>query len=219
VPDPHPANHAATRRSYDAVAADYTAAIGAELRGKPLDRALLDVLAEQAAGETVLDAGCGPGHVAAYLRGRGVRVVVGDLSSAMCRTARDAHGLPAFAGDLTALPLRDASLGAAVCFYAVIHLDGGLRRAAYRELARALRPGGHLLLAFHTGDADTSQGGSRRLREWWGHEVDLTFHFLDPGQEATALESAGFTVTARLDRRPDPATEHPSERTYLLSRR
>jgi SAM-dependent methyltransferase len=212
-------SHPATRHSYDSVAADYAAAVGDELRGKPLDRALLDVLAEHAAGATLLDAGCGPGHVAAYLRDRGAHVLGSDLSPAMCAAGRQRHGLVSFAGDLTALPVRDASIGAIVCFYAVIHLDAVQRRAAYGEVARALRPGGHLLLAFHTGDADTATGGSRRLREWWGHEVDLTFHFLDPVAEAAALGTAGLSVLARLDRQPDPATEHPSERSYLLARR
>jgi hypothetical protein len=41
---------AATRRAYDAVAIRYAAEIGEELRHKPLDRALLDMISELAAG-------------------------------------------------------------------------------------------------------------------------------------------------------------------------
>ena len=61
MPDPEPP-HQSVRRSYDAVAAQYAASFRGELAGKPLDRALLALLAEQAAdGAPVADAGCGPG--------------------------------------------------------------------------------------------------------------------------------------------------------------
>lgn len=52
-----------TRRSYETVAHAYAAEIADELAGKPLDRGLLDSLAELAAGGIIGDIGCGPGHV------------------------------------------------------------------------------------------------------------------------------------------------------------
>jgi hypothetical protein len=52
-----------------------------ELTGKPLDRALLACLAEQAGeGTPIAGLGCGPGHVAAWLTGRGVAAVGLDLA-------------------------------------------------------------------------------------------------------------------------------------------
>jgi SAM-dependent methyltransferase len=200
------------RRSYDLVAARYAAELGDELAGKPLDRALLDVVAELADGP-VLDVGCGPGHVAAYLADR-VPVVGVDLSPQMCAHA----SVPVCAGDMTALPFRSHSVSALVCLYAVIHLDAGERVAAYAEFARVLRPGGHTLVAFHVRDADTRSGQERTLTQWWGNDVELTFRFLDPAVETRALAEAGLTVTARLDRAPDPRAEHASDRTYLLAR-
>ncbi|NKE56828.1 class I SAM-dependent methyltransferase [Lentzea sp. PSKA42] len=200
------------RRSYDLVAARYAAELGDELAGKPLDRALLDVVAELADGP-VLDVGCGPGHVAAYLADR-VPVVGVDLSPQMCAHA----SVPVCAGDMTALPFRSHSVSALVCLYAVIHLDAGERAAAYAEFARVLRPGGHALVAFHVRDADTRSGQERTLTQWWGNDVELTFRFLDPEVETRALAEAGLTVTARLDRAPDPRAEHASDRTYLLAR-
>ncbi|WP_027343336.1 class I SAM-dependent methyltransferase [Hamadaea tsunoensis] len=208
-----------TRASYDKVAEHYAAEIGRELRGKPLDRALLDTFAELTAGRTVLDLGCGPGHVAAYLAGRGVRAAGLDLSPAMCVIGRRDTGLPFCAADMTALPVRDAALGGIVCFYAVIHLDERQRAAAYREFARALAPGGHALVAFHTGDLAYATGTAQVLRLWWDEEVDLTFRYLDPVVEIDALGRAGLELVARLDRMPDPATEHASQRSYLLVRR
>ena len=78
--------HIPTRRSYDAVATQYAAAIGDELRHKPLDRALLNLIGDLAADGVVLDLGCGPGHVAAYLAERS-SVIGLDLSEAMAAEA------------------------------------------------------------------------------------------------------------------------------------
>ncbi len=206
------------RRSYDAVAGRYATEIGDELADKPLDRAMLDALCELCGDGTIADVGAGPGHVAAYLAGRGIHPLALDLSAVMCRYARGEHGVPATAADMTALPLASASLAGVVCFYALIHLDPPQRAAAYREIARVTRPGGHALVAFHTSDADTPSGGAKELTEWWGHPVELTFRFLDPAEEQHAAHRAGLDLVARLDRQPHDAQEHPSRRSYLLLR-
>jgi SAM-dependent methyltransferase len=218
-PVDRPAEASGTRRSYDLVADRYAAEIGAELRGKPLDRALLEAFAETAAGAPVLDVGCGPGHVAAYLADRGARAVGLDLSPAMCAVARRATGLPFAAADMTALPVGSQAVAGVLCLYAVIHLDAPRRAAAYREFARVLRPGGHALVAFHTSDADVEAGQAKTLTDWWGRPVDLTFRFLDPVTETAAMAEAGLELAARVDRAPYPGVEHASQRSYLLVRR
>lgn len=209
----------ATRRSYDTVAERYAAEFRSELDHKPLDRALLDVVSHLAGEGTVADVGAGPGHVTDYLRRRGARAFALDLSPGMCAVAWGDAGVPAVAADMGAVPLAPSSVGAIVCMYAVIHLDGSARDAAYSEFARILRPGGCLLVAFHVSDADAGPGGERALAEWWGHQVDLVFRFLDPAREAAALRRAGFEVRARLEREPDPAVEHASRRACLLLRK
>jgi SAM-dependent methyltransferase len=207
------------RRSYDAVAERYAAEFGSELDSKPLDRALLGVVAELVGRGPAADVGCGPGHVGAYLRSLGVRTVGVDISPGMCIAATREADVPAAAGDMGALPLAPSSLEAIVCFYAVIHLDSAERDAAYSEFARVLRPGGHALVAFHVFDDESAVGAVRTRTEWWGHDVDLTFRFLDPAEELAALARAGLESTARLDRAPHPGAEHPSHRSYLLVRR
>ena len=208
-----------TRRGYDAVARSYASEIADELPGKPLDRAVLDVVVELAAGGLIADIGCGPGHVAAHLAGRGAAVVGVDLSEAMCALASRTWLLPCCAANMTALPIRPQSLAAIVALYSVIHLDTPGRVAAYREFARTLRSAGHALIAFHTGDAEVPAGGRRTLTDWWGHRVELVFRFLDPAEETALLAEAGLVISARIDREPVPGVEHPSRRTYLLVRR
>jgi SAM-dependent methyltransferase len=208
-----------TRGSYDAVAARYAAEIGDELSAKPLDRAVLNAFAEQAADGMAADIGCGPGHVTAYLTARGVHAFGLDLSPIMCATALERTSLAFAAADMTALPLASETLTGIVCLYAVIHLDAAQRLAAYQEFARVLRPGGQALVAFHTSDADLPVGGAKTMDEWWGQQVALTFRFLDPVGEVALLHDAGLELTARLDRAPYDGVEHPSHRSYLMVRR
>jgi tRNA-Thr(GGU) m(6)t(6)A37 methyltransferase TsaA len=207
------------RRSYDTVADVYAAEIAGELAAKPLDRALLDAFGELCAGGPVADLGAGPGHVGGYLAAAGTRVVSFDLSGAMCRRARADFGLPPTVADLACLPVASDSLAEVICFYALIHLGAAQRAAAYREIARVTRPDGLALIAFHTSDIDAAPGGVKHLTEWWGRPVELTFRFLDPGEEAHTAHLAGLDVVAHLYREPDVGHEHPSRRSYLLLRK
>jgi len=206
---------AETRRSYDAVAARYAAEFRTELDGKPLDRALLGLVVELAAGGLIADVGAGPGLITDHLARLGGHAVAVDLSPAMCALAP----APAVCADMARRPLGTASVSAVVCFYAVIHLDPGGRAHAYAEFARVLRPGGHALVAFHVSDPEHGPGETVERSEWWGEHVDLVFRFLSPDEEADALARAGLPVTARVDRSPYPGVEHPSRRAYLLAQR
>jgi SAM-dependent methyltransferase len=194
------------RAAYDAVAADYARRVGGELAGKPADRALLDAVAVRASG-VVGDLGAGPGHVAAYLAGRGAAVVAVDLSPAML--AAGGATVPAAAGDLLALPLRDGSLSAAVAFYSLIHLPVGTETAALAEVRRVLAPGGELLASFHVGEE------TRHFDEWWGHRVSLDFRFFEVAEVAAWVEAAGLRVAGVTEREPYPEVEVATRRAYL----
>jgi SAM-dependent methyltransferase len=206
------------RRSYDAVASRYADELLDELAYKPLDRALLSVVAGDVAARgagPIADLGAGPGHVASFLSGipgLGVAVLALDLSPAMAAIGHDQLGLATVAGSLTSLPFQDGALGGAVAFYCLIHLDDPGLTAAAAELARVVAPSGPLLVAFHSGEE------VRHLDDWWDHPVDLDFRFLTADRVVPLLEGAGFAVEATLTRSPyEP--EHPTTRTYLLARR
>jgi SAM-dependent methyltransferase len=213
------------RSSYDALAERYAEEIGDELIGKPVDRALYGCFAElvrelSGAGRPVADIGCGPGHVCRYLAGLGLNVLGVDLSSAMVRVARLRHPHLRFeVGSFADLPAGDGEWAGAVAPYSIIHLDRDGRRAAFAELARAVAPGGWLLVSFHVADELSGPGEARHLAEWWGTPVDLTVRFLDPAEVTADLAAAGFAVLSRTDREPWPDVEHPSRRSYLLARR
>ena len=203
-----------TRESYDELAATYTERIFTELAGKPLDRHLLNRLAEDVRGHgLVADLGCGPGHVARYLHDQGVRMLGIDLSPRMIDSARQRSPDIEFrVGDMRALDLPDGALAGIVAFYSLIHIGEPEMGATVRELRRVLAPGGLLLVAFHIGEETVHRD------ELWGHPVSLDFRFLMPSPIVARLIEAGFVVLERVEREPYPEVEHPSRRCYLLAR-
>jgi len=209
-----PGRHEALRRSYDEVAEEYAARIGGELAHKPLDRALLGALLELAgANSPIADLGCGPGHVTAYLAGLGACAVGIDLSRQMIAVCRRDHPQAEFRqGDLLSLPAADCEFGAAAALYSIIHLEPDELRPAFAEVYRTLRPSGAFLVSFHVGSE------LRHLDDWWGHEVDLDFRFLEPESVIDTLGEAGFVVEARLERASYPE-EVQTRRAYVLARR
>jgi SAM-dependent methyltransferase len=208
-----------TRHSYDAVAEHYARQVGDELAGKPVDRALYALFAELVGTNgTVADVGCGPGHVADHLASLGLTVLGVDASPGMIEVARRRYSRPRFeVGTFAALPAHAGQWAGAVVPYSVIHLARAERQDAAVELARTVRPGGWLLVAFHVADAENAVGSVAHLTRWWDTDVDLDFHFLDPAEVTADLEAAGFVVMSRTDREPWPGVEHPSRRSYLLA--
>lgn len=201
------------RASYDRVAGEYARRIAGELAHKPLDRALLDALADRVRGAgTVADLGCGPGHVARYLADRGADVFGLDLSPEMVAQARALHpGIPFVVGDLAALDAADGAWAGAVAYYSLIHLPRGTVGPALREIARALRPGAPLLAAFHVGDE------TRHMDEWWGHPVNIDFIFFGVDEMTGWLREAGFAVEQVTEREPYPDVEAQTRRAYVLA--
>jgi ubiquinone/menaquinone biosynthesis C-methylase UbiE len=206
--------------SYDAVAEQYAENIGDELKDKPVDRAWLNLMVELAGGGPLADVGCGPGHVTAYLAEQGARTVGIDISPGMIAVASSRYqGREFVVGSLLALPAADAAWSAAVCPYSIIHLEPVQRPAAFAELARVIAPGGWLLLSFHIDDDEHAVGEVERLTEWWGEQVELEFHYLDPDVIAEEVGQQGFVVMAVTRRRPWEGGEHPSRRCHLLAQR
>lgn len=131
------------RASYDTVADEYVKHIYDELRGKPLDKTLLDAFAAE--DGLICDVGCGPGHVARYLTERGAKTAGLDLSEAMIERARQLNpGIEFWRDDMTALSVGDAVWGGIVAFYSIVNIPEAALPKAFSEMKRALRPGGRL---------------------------------------------------------------------------
>lgn len=143
-----------------------------------------------------------------------------DLAPRMIALARTrAPELDFVVGSLLQLPVRDNALAGAAALYSIIHLNAEERATAFRELARAVRPDGVVLVAFHIDAPGFSAGEVNHLTTFFGRDVQLDGYFLDPDGVLAELHAAGFVLIARLERRSIPDVEYPSRRCYLLARR
>lgn len=186
-----------TRTSYDTVATSYADQVRHLLDETPYERAALTLFADlvrATGGGPVVDVGCGPGRITAYLRDLGVDAFGIDLSPAMIEVARRDHpGLRFEVGSMTDLDLADASMAGLVAWYSLIHVPDDRIRSVFGHLRRVLRPGAPVLVAFHVGD-----GSQLKTQGYGGHPMNVYVHRRRPGRVAAWLDDAGFTVEAQL---------------------
>ncbi len=137
-------------------------------------------------GDRVLDACCGTGDLAIEAERRGGRVVGLDFSARMLERARPKSGTIEWVqGDALDLPFDDATFDAATVGFGVRNLrDLGL---GLSELARVLRPGGHVAVL----EITRPQGILRPFfRVWFEVLVPLAGRILPGGKAYTYLPAS-----------------------------
>jgi ubiquinone/menaquinone biosynthesis C-methylase UbiE len=134
------------------------------LETRALNRRVLEAV-EPKPGERILEVGCGHGRTLRRLAAAAAPgEVVGVDPSAVMRRVAERHlrtligsgRVRIEAGEAARIPERDAGFDKAVSVHTLYFwpdLDAGLR-----ELHRVLRPGGLLLLAFHTSENPETAG-------------------------------------------------------------
>ena len=113
---------------------------------KLIDELELDLVRRYGAGKDVFEAGCGTGLLLREAAGVARSAVGLDLSRGMLAPAR-ARGLTVVQGSLTDVPLPSESFDLVYSMKVLAHVPPIERAVA--ELARLVRPGGHLLLEFY----------------------------------------------------------------------
>lgn len=205
------------RATYGVVAPAYARELSDELDGLPFERWLLDHVAAAVRDLPIMDAGCGPGHVTAYLAAAGAHAQGLDLSPEMIAEAQQRHPDVRYeVGDLRRLmrPAAAAGWGAVLGWYSLIHLAASELRGAVAALARPLAPGGLLVLALHAG-ADV-----RRVTSWFETEVpalDVVLH--DVPDVVAAVQAAGLNDVEWYLRGPHEWRGETTQRLYVMARR
>jgi len=152
-----------------------------------------------AAGEVIVDVGCGTGQhlreIAAVL-GNAHSLIGIDFSADAIRAVRRS-GLPGILASGDRLPLRSASVDALICNYAIYYLsDLG---SALSEWARVLRTNGRLLITGPAGDtnAELYAFHERATRQRPSDADRMALGFVE-GPVAASLARFGFRKTALI---------------------
>jgi SAM-dependent methyltransferase len=205
---------AVVRSSYDRVADNYVAMGMGDLAAAPWLRAALTAFAEDVRElGPVLDVGCGPGTVTAFLAGLGLDASGVDLSPRMVEHARRLHpGLRFEVASATELQLSDASLGGVLGWWSLFNLPRDVLPAVLASFARALVPGGQVLLGTHVGDGEIA-----RTEAYGGVPVAWTTHLWQPDELVVLLGEVGLDPVAEL-RLPPPGSEQRHQ-VVLAARR
>lgn len=152
-------------------------------------------LAHVPPGGTVLDIGCGMGEpIAAYLIGRGCRVVGVDSSAsliAMCQARFPTHEW--IVGDMRLLDLGRRFDGV-VAWDSFFHLTMDDQRAMFARFAAHAKP--HAPLMFTSGPRAGQAIGAY-------HGEPLYHSSLEPAEYRTLLSASGFVVEAFVPDDPD----------------
>ena len=130
----------------------------------------------------LLDAGCGTGNNLVHFR-RFARTIGVDLSEEALRFCRT-RGVTVARGSVLSLPFPDAAFDAVTSFDVLYHAWVEDDRAAVREVARVLRPGGVFLVRVPA------------LRVLWGahDEAVLSRHRYTRAEVRRLLEAEGLAV-------------------------
>jgi len=134
-----------TQTYYDRFAAGYEAERHHGYH-RLIDELELELVRRYGAGKDVFEAGCGTGLLLREAAGVARSAVGLDLSRGMLAPAQ-ARGLRVVQGTLTDVPLPSASCDLVYSMKVLAHVPPIERAVA--ELARLVRPGGHLLLEFY----------------------------------------------------------------------
>ena len=119
----------------------------------------------------------------------------------MIEHARRLHPRMSFeVASATEVALEAESLGGVLGWWSWFNLPRSVLPQVIARMARALRPGGQLLVGTHCGDGDV-----QRTSGYGEVPVQWTTHLYRPEQLAAMLTDAGLELVAELRFPPEPS--------------
>ena len=161
-----------------------------------LERRLILRLAGDIKGRAVLDVGCGDGALTVALQQNGAACVVGCdadprmIARAKVRAASEKAGIGYAVARAERLPFGNESFDIATMITVLAFVPEP--ELALREIARALKPGGRLVI----GDLGkwSLWAASRRIRAWLGAPMWKVARFRSAGELRALAQAAQLTV-------------------------
>jgi ubiquinone/menaquinone biosynthesis C-methylase UbiE len=163
-------------------------------------------LAHLQPGDTVLDVGCGTGTLALDVQPRvgnagrvcGIDPGPQQIARARAKAARRQAPIEFQIGVIERLPFPDQTFDAVLSTLMMHHLPASLKRQGLAEIARVLKPGGHLIIADFIPRKDRHSRAARMHAGGSGMD------------ELTALvQEAGLSLAATEEMRPRRFSSFP----------
>lgn len=177
------------QRAYDDIAETYAGKRSAD--ENELER-LERLLGRYPESARILDVGCGQGAPILTRIARTAEAIGVDFSRRQLELATEnAPTAALLQGDMTALPVRDASFDAVTAFHSLIHVPLDHHQRVLDEFARVLRPVGYLLF---TEGTEAWQGENT---DWLDSGVEMQWEIAGPTATERQLRAAGFSVLDR----------------------
>ena len=170
-------------------------------RGLEATTELADLLTV-AAADHLLDVGSGIGGPARYLADRfGCRITGIDLTAEFCDLARHLTELLGLGDQLSfeegdALAMRFAEESFDGAYSVNVSMNIADKAGLYREIRRALKPGGWLVLS----ELAKGPGGALDYPTPWARSAESSF-LATPEETRAGLETAGFAIESWRDTR------------------
>ncbi|MCO1340099.1 hypothetical protein BJH93_14570 [Kocuria polaris] len=194
-----------TTAAYSARADEYTRLLGSIEDTHAQDRELIAAWADSAPG-LIVDAGCGPGHWAGWLHGRGHDVVGIDLVPEFVAIARERFPQVSFKRASLADVATGEPAGGILAWYSLIHTPPEGVPDLLVGFHTRLAPEGGLLLGIFDGPS----------RQSFHHAVAPAYYW-SPEDLSTLLREAGFAVDATHRRTSDEHRPHAAILAHKLA--
>lgn len=183
-----------TREAYSSVAGTYIELLGSIDSVEEADKSFISEGFEGVAD--VLDVGCGPGHLTAYLNGLGHQAAGMDLVPEFVNHARSTYpGIDFSVTDIASLSGEIKRVGGVLAWYSLIHMSPGEMSKALQRISEILVPEGVLIYG----------GFLAPSRTLFDHRVTAATAYSED-EIKRLIENAGFRIR-RSETRPETATK------------
>lgn len=129
----------------------------------------------------ILDVGCGSGRDLFWFRRRGYETIGFEASPDLAELARSHSQCPVIEGDFENFDFSSLSADAILLIGALVHIPHKRLSVIFGRIARALSPGGKVLISMKEGEGEFIDDHERRFCLWRKSDLDVQFQSLGFG--------------------------------------